>query len=312
MATVCVPFTWSPSAVNSLQPILIVSSIAIVIHGIFWIQIILSSSLRQRNMMWLYVYLITDFLLISRFFILYSIRLAAMCLYPTSQNILCYFEASSKFYVDTVQSYLLLAFNVGRYMQIVYNQNIYTEKPRLIVLIHLLIYIIPALNVVVQFLTDWARLWRRRTGSCDILYNSLTIQLFNLFFTYIIPIVLGIIILGLGIRHVSSIRGVVSEQIILLRRKRQRTLLLQTIAFYTIWLILWSPDLLASQFVNVNSDPALFTSLLNCIEMALDPAFVAVLDIRFLKSWRTIWKRLKRHRQIGIAQKPPTIPRLGY
>jgi hypothetical protein len=251
--------------------------------------------------MWLYAYLITDLLLISRFFILYGIRLISICLYPTPRDVLCYFEASSKFYINTVQSYLLLAFNICRYKQIVSNRNVYIEKICLIILTHFLIYILPALNVIIQFLTNWAQIWRKRGDSCDILYVSLIVQIINLFLIYIIPVVLNIIILGLGIRHVSSIQGVFSQQIIDLRRKRQRILLLQTLGFYSIWLILWSPDILAAQFTNVNSDPATFTSLLSYIEIAWDPAIMAIIDVRFLTSWRTLWNKIKRHRQIGIV-----------
>jgi ABC-type bacteriocin/lantibiotic exporter with double-glycine peptidase domain len=168
-------------------------------------------------------------------------------------------------------------------------------------LTHFLIYILPALNVIIQFLTNWAQIWRKRGDSCDILYVSLIVQIINLFLIYIIPVVLNIIILGLGIRHVSSIQGVFSQQIIDLRRKRQRILLLQTLGFYSIWLILWSPDILAAQFTNVNSDPATFTSLLSYIEIAWDPAIMAIIDVRFLTSWRTLWNKIKRHRQIGIV-----------
>jgi hypothetical protein len=107
--------------------------------------------------------------------------------------------------------------------------------------------------------------------------------------------------IGLGIRHVSSIKGVFSEQIILLRRKRQRILVLQTLAFYSIWLILWSPDVLSFQFTNVNSDPGVVTTFLSYIEIALDPFIICIIDVRFLTTWRTLWKKIKRHRQIGIA-----------
>lgn len=300
MANLCTVFSWSPSTLDSLEPTLIVSSIAIGFHALFWIQFILCSSLRQRNMMWLYVYLITDVLLVARFFILYGIRLTTVCLFSTARDMLCYFEASSKFYINTIQSYLLLAFNIGRYYQIVLNRNIYLEKPRLIISIHFLIYILPGVNVVIQFVTKLSQIWRRRGGSCDIVYSSIITQVFNLFIVYIIPVFLNIIVLSLGIRHVSSTKGVVSEQIILLRRKRQRILIVQTLVFYSIWLILWSPDVLAFQFLNANSDPAIYTSLLSYIEMALDPAIVAIIDVRFLTTWKTLWNRIRRNRQIGF------------
>jgi hypothetical protein len=301
MSTPCSLFNWSPSSLDSLVPNIVVASIAIVIHFIFWVQFAIFSTLRERNMMWLYAYLITDFILIARFFILYGIRRASVCLYQTPRDVLCYFEASSKFYINIIQTYLLLAFNICRYKQIVSNRNVYTERPRLIVFIHFLINVLPAINVVIQFLTNQALIWRRRGDSCDVQYNSTFIQIFNVFVTYVIPVVINIITLGLGIRRVSSTKGVLSEQIILLRRKRQRILVLQTLAFYSIWLVLWSPDVLSFQFTNINSDPAAVTTLLSYIEIAVDPIIICIIDVRFLTTWSKLWTKLKRHRQIAIA-----------
>jgi hypothetical protein len=303
----CVLFAWSPSTVDSLEPTRIVAIIAIIIHGLFWIEFCVFPSLRQRTMVCLFVYLITDFLLLSRFFILYGIRVAELCLYTTGRDVLCYFEASSKFYMNTVQSYLMLAFNLCRYAQIVSNRNVYIEKPRWIWAGHLLIGVLPILNVLIQFVSGLAHIWRRRGGSCDIQYLSPLVQVFNILVTFVVPVSINVIIIALDIRHVSSVRGVASEQIIRLRRKRQRTLLLQTIAFYSVWLILWSPDILAFQFINVNTDPAIVTSLLSYIGIALDPIIIAILDIRFLTPWRTVWNRIKGRGRIGILQKPAAI-----
>lgn len=297
MTTTCTLFSWSTSTLEGLEPIVITQIIAAVTHSLFWLQFFLRSSLRQRNMMWLYVYLITDLLLIVRFFIFYGIRLSSVCLYPIGRDVLCYFEASSKFYINTIQNYVLLAFNACRYLQIVSNRNIFVEKPRLILLVHVVLYVLPALNIIVQFLVQWSLIWRRRGGSCDITYASLTVQVFNICIIYVFPIAVNIIILGFGIRHVSSVHGVRSVQIIHMRRRRQRILLAQTIVFYSIWLLLWSPDILAFQFLNANSDQALFTALLSVIEIALDPAIVGIIDVRFLTTWRKLWNLVKGRRQ---------------
>ena len=302
MSTSCTPFTWSSSSFESLQPSLIICSIGLVIHGLFWIQLILCPNLRQRNMMWLFVYLITDLCLLIRFFVLYAIRLASVCLYPTARDVLCYFEASSKYYLNFIQSYLLLAFNVCRYLQIVFNRNIYIERPYSIILIHCFIYIFPPVIIIAQFSTSAASIWRRRGESCDIQYRDISVQIINLFLSYIIPVVVNVIILGLCIRYVSSTKGILSEQIIVLRRKRQRTLLQQTILFYSIWIVLWSPDMLAFQFVNTNSDPSVVTSILSYVENVLDPMIIGIIDIRFLTSWKSLWHFMRRRqRQIGVV-----------
>jgi len=154
---------------------------------------------------------------------------------------------------------------------------------------------------MVQFLANWTLLWRRSGASCDIEYESLIVQIFNLYVIYIIPIVFNLIIIGFCIRHVSSIRGVRSQQIINRRRKHQRTLLFQTITFYSIWLILWSPNVLAFQFINVNTEPGIYTSLLNYVEIAIDPIIIAVIDVRFYKAWQKLSRRIRGRRQAIIA-----------
>jgi hypothetical protein len=304
----CTPLTWSPSTADDLSSTVYVCAIAVIIHIIFWSQLLVFSSLRQRNMMWLYAYLITDFSLLARFFILYSMRKQGVCLYPTFRTVLCYFEASSKFYMNAVQSYLLLALNVCRFAQIVFNRDAYVKDPRLIIFTHFLIAILPAINVIVQFLASWTRLWRRSGAACDIQYESLSVQIFNLFAIYIIPIVLNVILIIYCIRHVSSIQGVRSQQIIDRRRKNQRALLFHTITFYSIWVILWSPNVLAFQFININSQPGIYTSLLNYIEITVDPIIVAALDVRFLKSWQKLWRKIRGHRQGTVVPRQPMVP----
>ncbi|CAF2964201.1 unnamed protein product [Rotaria sp. Silwood2] len=308
----CTTLTWSSITADELSPTIVVCSIAVVIHIIFWIQLIPFSSLRKKNLIWLYSYLITDFFLLTRFFIMYSMRHWRVCLYPTLRMILCYWEASSKFYTNTVQSYILLALNVCRCAQIIFNRNVFVQNPRLIILTHLLIYILPALNVIIQFLGAWTQLWRKAGEACDIQYVSLSVQIFNLFFVYIIPVTLSLIIIGICIRHVSSIRGIRSQQIINLRRKYKRTLLTQTIIFYSIWLALWSPNLLAFQFINVNTQPGIYTSLLNYIEIAMDPILVATIDVRFFHSWRIVWRKIKARRQRTVAPVVPADPKQEY
>ncbi|UJR08411.1 hypothetical protein I4U23_012681 [Adineta vaga] len=293
----CIPLIWSPSTADALDSTWIVCVIAIIIHTLFWIQILIFPTLKQRSMIWLYDYLISDLFLLIRFFILYGIRREQLCLDPTFRTFVCYFEATSKFYMNVVQAYLLLALNISRYAQIVHNRNVYVENSRLLILTHVLILILPIVNVVVQFLANWTLLWRRTGAACDVQYISFTVQVFNLFLIYIIPVTSNLFILTLCIRHVSSTRGVTSEQIISLRRKHQRTLLYPTLVFYSIWLTLWSPNVLAFQFINVNSDSGIYTSLLNYVEIAIDPAIVAVIDVRFLKTWQTLWRKIRRKRQ---------------
>ncbi|CAF1139454.1 unnamed protein product [Rotaria sp. Silwood1] len=308
----CTSLNWSSKSVYNLSPIIVVCSIAVAIHTIFWIQVISFSSLRQRNMMWLYAYLITDFILLTRFFIFYCMRRWDVCLYPTLQVILCYFEATLKFYINIVQSYILLALNICRGAQIIFNRNVFIKNPRLIILTHFLIYILPALNITIQIFGNWTILLHTAGESCDIIYSSLTVEIFNLFIIYLIPVALNLTVIAFCIRHVSSIKGIHSQQIINLRRKHKKSLLIRTIIFYSIWLVLWSPNVLAFQFINVNTEPGIYISLLNYIEIKTDPIFITVLDVRLFQSWKIIWRKIKRCRRRAVAPALPAASEQTY
>jgi hypothetical protein len=121
---------------------------------------------------------------------------------------------------------------------------------------------------------------------------------------YVIPVCLNIIFLSLCIRYISSTRNIASQQIINNRRKFHRTLLIQSILFYSIWLILWSPFVISFQFTNVNSPVGIATSFVNYVQVATDPIIVAIIDKRFLKAWRTTYRKFVGNRQ---RQVHPTL-----
>jgi hypothetical protein len=88
------------------------------------------------------------------------------------------------------------------------------------------------------------------------------------------------------------------------RRRFHRTLLIQSISFYSIWSILWSSFVLTFQFISVNTTPGIATSLFNYVQVAIDPAIVAVIDVRFIKAWKATWRKMRNHRQRQIV---PTL-----
>jgi hypothetical protein len=73
------------------------------------------------------------------------------------------------------------------------------------------------------------------------------------------------------------------------REKYHRSLVIQFVVFYTVWLLLWSPNLLIYQFTSGTSDGTVIASLLNFIEITVDPIIIAALDVRFQKIWLKIW-----------------------
>lgn len=296
----CVVINWSADTSDARGATLIICSIAIVFHIVFWIQIFLYRSVRQRGMIWLYIYLLTDFFLLFRFFLFYSQRIRNTCVPRTARTYLCYFEAISKIYTNVIQSYILLGLNICRYVQIVYNRNVYIKDIRLIIIANIIIYLFPMINIVFQFLVNWTQLWRKVGGLCDIKYLSIYVQIYNLIIVYFIPVSLNVLFLILCIRYIMSGGNIQNQQIRNNRRKFHRMILNQSIMFYTIWIILWSPFVLSYQFINTNSVGGIITSTLNYIQVAIDPAILTVIDKRFLKAWKNTFKKFLRKRQRQI------------
>ncbi|CAF0767406.1 unnamed protein product [Adineta steineri] len=303
----CVVLSWSSSTVDARTATLYICSIAVVIHALFWIQFSLCSSVRQKGMMWIYAYLLTDLFLLFRFFLFYFQRIAEVCIPTVARVYLCYFEATSKIYTNTIQSYILLALNVCRYIQIVFNRNVYSKHIYIIIFVHLLMYTLPIVNIAFQFLVNWTQLWKQLGGTCDIRYTSIYVQVYNLILIYIIPVCLNILFLSLSIRFMNQTKSIQNQQIVNNRRKFYRKLLIQSITFYTIWFLLWSPFVISFQFINVNTVAGIATSSLNYIQVAIDPAIVAIIDVRFTKAWKAAWRKIKNYRQAKIHPPVTTV-----
>ena len=301
----CIVLSWSEDTMAARAPTVIICLVALPIHLGFWIHLLFYRSVRQRGMIWLYIYLISDFFLIFRFLLFYFQRTQRVCVPRTPRTYLCYFEAISKIYTNILQSYILLGLNVCRYVQIVWNRNVYLKHMRLFILSLILIFLLPGINVTFQFLINWTVLWRKTGGLCDITYRAIYVQIYNLIVVYFIPVLLNILFLGLCIRFISSTGNIQNQQIRNNRRKFHRTILKQSILFYSIWILLWSPFVLSFQFINSNSSAGIFTSLLNYVQVAIDPAIVAVIDVRFLKAWKNTYRKLVRKTRRYIQ--PTTI-----
>lgn len=65
---------WSQDTVVAQRPAVVFCVLATITHTVFWIQVYHFSSYRKTNMQWIYAYLITDQLLIVRFFSSYIIH----------------------------------------------------------------------------------------------------------------------------------------------------------------------------------------------------------------------------------------------
>lgn len=301
----CIIVSWSADTMVARTPTLVICLLAVPIHVIFWIHLLFYPSVRQKGMIWLYIYLLSDLFLIFRFLLFYGQRVNNVCISRSTRIYLCYFEAVSKLYITVLQSYILLGLNICRYVQIVRNRNVYIKNIRLVILALMLIFSLPGVNIVFQFLINWTVLWRKLGSLCDIIYASAGVQVYNLIVIYTIPVALNILFLGLCIRFLSSTGDIRSLQILHNRRKFHRTILKQSLIFYTIWTVLWSPYVLSFQFVNSNSLAGIFTALLNYVQVAIDPAIVAVIDVRFMRAWKNTCGKVFKKKQ-GQVQ-PTTI-----
>ncbi len=288
--------SWNQSSIGSHQSILIVCIIASFIHAGFWLQILFYSSVRQKSMQWIYAYLITDILLLFRFFFTYIVHTtSSKCERDTVWTIfVCYFEATVDNYLNILEVYILLALNVCRYIQIAYNRNVYATDLRVLILTHIGVYLIPLLILLIQSLIGWAELVQFIGDLCDVEYINIYVQIFNIIIGLALPIVLNILVIYASARHVhlaSTLQR--AQHHVSAREKYNRSLVIQFLLFYTIWIALWSPNVIVYQ-VSVGVNNLTNTvRLLNSIEIALDPIIIGALDARFRHSWRNIWLNLK-------------------
>ncbi len=295
--------SWTPSGINNQQPRLIVCIIASIIHSIFWLQLVFCSSLRQKSIQWIYAYLSTDIFLLFRFFFIYIVYTTSTECQPNKSWVLfmCYFETIGDNYLNLLEAYILLALNICRYVQIAYNRNVYATNRRLLIIIHLCIYSIPIFILLVQFLTGWAQLEPFTHDVCDVLYTNTYIQIFNIITAFALPILLNILVIYF--RHVRLIstlqRG---KHHVSAREKYNRSLVIQFLIFYMIWIALWGPNVIIDQLTNGDNGITNYVILLNLIEICLDPIIIGALDVRFWKVWRQLWLQLKNKYFRGLQR----------
>jgi hypothetical protein len=270
--------------------------IATITHSVFWLQLLFCPAVRQKTMQWLYAYLATDILLLIRFFSTFIIRTTTYDYTPSRAWYLfiCYYEAVFDNYLNILEGYILLALNLCRYAQIAHNKNVYITNTKLVAMAHVAIYSMPLISFVIQIYVGWAQLETYVGESCDIGYTNLYAETINTLLAFVLPIGLNILVIGASIRHVhltSRLRR--AQNHVSAREKYHRSLVMQFLIFYTIWLSLWSPNVIIYQFTTGTSTITLIGLLLNYIEITLDPIIIAALDVRFQKLWHNLWICLK-------------------
>ncbi|CAF1613735.1 unnamed protein product [Adineta ricciae] len=290
------PLYWTSSAADNRVARLVVCIIATFTHSIFWLQLACCSSVRQGSMQWLYAYLITDLFLIIRYVSVYIVYTTTTDCYPNQSWVLFmyYFEVTFDNYLNILEVYILLALNICRYIQIAYNRNVYQLYGKYLFAAHVCIYTLPALSVLIQLYAGWCQLLVVPRNYCQVVYTNIYIQVFNVITAFALPIALNIIIIYCSVRHVrsaSTMRAGVHH--VSARQKYNRSLVIQFLVFYTIWLSLWSPNVIVFQVSITDGNVTRYVRMLNFIEIALDPIIIAALDVRFWQEWRRVILHLK-------------------
>jgi hypothetical protein len=295
---------WYQSSVNNQKPALYVCIIAAIVHSVFWLQLVFCPSVRQKTMQWIYAYLATDIFLLFRFFFSFIIHTTSTECIPNRSWALfvCYFEAITDNYLNVLEVYILLALNLCRYAQIAWNKNVYATNVRLLTFTHLAIYLMPIIIFIVQLYVGWMQLDEFIGDSCDTGLTSIYAQIFNVVITYAFPIVLNILVIYASVRHIQSTsRLSATQHHATAREKYHRALVIQFLVFYTVWLLLWSPNVIVYQFTSSTNTATSVCSLLNYTEIALDPLIIAALDVRFFKVWKKMWMHLKNG-HVGLCR----------
>jgi hypothetical protein len=306
----CEVILWSEQAARIVKPLFYICLVATIIHILFWIQLIAYPTIRQWSMQWLYAYLATDLLLLVRFIVLYAYRWWPKCVPHLLRTIMCYYEAISDNYLNLLQSYILLALNICRYLQIAHNHNVYSSNRYLIMIGHFLIYLLPLFGHIIAIKFGWTILQNPPGDACDLLPISLTIRIIFLLLSYFIPVILTLVFLLLSLNYIHNTNDIRAQEIVDARHKYHRQIVIQSSVFYSLWIILWSPHLLLFPFYYKNSPIGIIAQVFNYISIILDPIVIAALDVRFLQAWRLtgdyLHRMIRRHRSIRVHIISPT------
>jgi hypothetical protein len=303
--TNCEIILWSEQAIKTIKPILFICIVATISHLIFRIQLLAFPAVRKRSMLWVYAYLAIDLMLLIRFFSLYAYRWWPACVPHRLRTLICYCEAILDNYLNLLQSYILLALNICRYLQIAHNHNVYSSNRHIILVAHSLIYFLPLFGHIIAIRFGWSVLLNPPGDACDLLPTSMTIRIIFLLLSYFIPVILTLVFLSLSLNHIRNTKGIRTKEIVDARHKYHRQLVIQSSVFYSFWLLLWSPHLLVFPFYYKNGTIGTTARILSYVSITLDPIVIATLDVRFLQTWRSTGDHLKRY--IGRQQQSTRV-----
>lgn len=293
--TDCTVILWSNKTTKPTKTLFYICLLATVSHLLFRIQLQIFPIEHKRSMVWINAYLTTHLLLLIRFFLLYAYRLWSRSVSQIFHTIICYYEAIFDNYLSLLQSYILLALNICRYLQIVHNHNVYLLNRHAIIIVCSLIYFLPLFGHIMAIQFGWTVIKNLPDDVCDLMPVSMTIKIIFLLSSYFIPVTLALMFLSLCFGYIRNIKDIQTEQVMFLRHRYHQRLVKQSCVFYSLWIILWSPNLLVFPFFHKNSTVNTIAQKLNYTNITLDPLMIAALDVRFLQAWRSTGEYIKRY-----------------
>ena len=197
-------------------------------------------------------------------------------------------------YLNIIEVYIFLALNLCRYAQIARNRNVYVTSVRLLVVAHVVVYPIPLVLLIIQLPLGWARLDNKDGETSDIEYSVIYVQLFSILLAFVLPISLNLLVVYASVHHVHlTARLRQGRHHLSARDKYHRSLVVQFLLFYSVWLLLWSPNVIVYQVTNGTSVLVSVNKLLVYIELVLDPMIVTALDVRLYQRWKRIYILLR-------------------
>ena len=123
------------------------------------------------------------------------------------------------------------------------------------------------------------------------MYNNIYVRIWNVCIILTLPIVISF---GMLIKASYSLYNTHAQQR-LLRRNHHRQLIKDSLIFYTIWIILWSPWMFIS-YMNILDTNEMFiyvTLVMNLLEVLVDPFISFFLDKRFAQAWIKCYRQFR-------------------
>jgi len=272
---------WDSFNLSLHNVLLVINIIGALLHYTIWIRLFVQKTKFDLAFIFALCYIGTDLVLTTFYFIQHAIRIQS---WISITPVFCYFEAYGMFYFNIYGSYCLTTLNIGRYWQIVRNQNIYMIHPRRVICSFIFFCVWILLNFIIQDLFGWCNVIEIAGASCFATYTNIFVQIWNITVILAMPIIISLFLLY---RALFYIRTIHIEQTII-HHNHHRQLIVHTSIFYSIWLCLWFPLILIT-FLNVNQINqwvVFIGSIANTIEIAIDPMISFFIDKRFARIWK--------------------------